>query len=84
MMSDSHVRLRSNFAHHRLQPLCMAIDSEIIAVTYGVCNGNEYVYLIFEGGYKEIDVTGLDLREMSLIILDDIDDNQSGPNNPSN
>lgn len=83
-MSDTDVRLRSNFAHHRLQPLCMAIDSDIIAVTYGVCGGSEYVYLIFEGGYKEIDVTGLNLREMSLVVLDDIDDNQSGQSNQNN
>lgn len=71
-MTNYERTLRSNFVHHRLQPLCMAIDNEILAVTYGV-GRREVVYIIFDGGYKEIEVTGLDIREMSMIVLDDID-----------
>lgn len=78
MMTNEEKKLCSNFIHHRLQPLCAAIDGEIIAVTYGVCASQERVYIIFDGGYKEIDVSGMTLREMVLVVVDSVDDIQGG------
>lgn len=72
-MTSTERTVRSNFVHHRLQPLCKAIDGEIVAMTYGNVGDIENVYIIFLGGYKTIDVSGLDPREMALVVLDGID-----------
>ncbi len=71
MLKPEERTARSHLVHHRLQPLCIAVDPEIIAVTYGVCASEERVY-IFEGGYKEIAVNDTTLREMALVVLDGI------------
>ncbi len=72
MLNPEERTARSHFVHHRLQPLCIAVDPEIIAVAYGVCASEERVYIIFEGGYKEIAVNDTTLREMALVVLDGI------------
>lgn len=51
---------KSDFVHSRLSPLLRALDDDILAVSYGKVGTKEHVYIIFVGGYLEIDVSGLD------------------------
>lgn len=51
---------KSDFVHSRLSPLLRALDDDILAVSYGKVGTKEHVYIIFDGGYLEIDVSGLD------------------------
>ena len=50
---------KSDFVHSRLSPLLRALDDDILAVSYGKVEAQEHVYIIFDGGYLAIDVSGL-------------------------
>lgn len=50
---------KSDFVHSRLSPLLRALDDDILAVSYGRVGSQEHVYIIFDGGYLDIDVSGL-------------------------
>lgn len=50
---------KSDFVHSRLSPLLCALDEDILAVSYGKVDTQEHVYIIFDGGYLDIDVSGL-------------------------
>lgn len=51
---------KTDFVHSRLSPLLRALDDDILAVTYGRMDTKEHVYIIFDGGYLAIEVSGLD------------------------
>lgn len=51
---------KTDFVHSRLSPLLRALDDNILAVSYGKVGTKEHVYIVFVGGYLEIDVSGLD------------------------
>ena len=51
---------KTDFVHSRLSPLLRALDDDILAVSYGKVGTKEHVYIVFVGGYLEIDVSGLD------------------------
>ena len=50
---------KSDFVHSHLSPLLRALDDDILAVSYGKVGAQEHVYIIFGGGYLDIDVSGL-------------------------
>ena len=50
---------KSDFVHSRLAPLLRALDDDILAVSYGKVGTKENVYIVFDGGYLAIDVSGL-------------------------
>lgn len=50
---------KTDFVHSRLSPLLCALDDDILAVTYGRMDTKEHVYIIFDGGYLAIEVSGL-------------------------
>ena len=50
---------KSDFVHSRLSPLLRALDDDILAVSYGKGDTKEHVYIVVDGGYLEIDVSGL-------------------------
>ena len=50
---------KSDFVHSRLSPLLRALDDDILAVSYGKVGTKERVYIVFDGGYLAIDVSGL-------------------------
>ena len=50
---------KSDFVHSRLSPLLRALDDDILAVSYGKVDAKEQVYIVFDGGYLAIDVSGL-------------------------
>lgn len=50
---------KTDFVHSRLSPLLRALDDDILAVSYGRVGTQEHVYIIFDGGYLDIDVSGL-------------------------
>ena len=50
---------KSDFVHSRLSPLLRALDDDILAVSYGKVGAQEHVYIIFGGGYLDLDVSGL-------------------------
>ena len=50
---------KSDFVHSRLFPLLRALNDDILAVSYGKVDTKEYVYIVFDGGYLAIDVSGL-------------------------
>lgn len=50
---------KSDFVHSRLSPLLRALDDDILAVSYGKVGAKEHVYIVFDGGYLAIDVSGL-------------------------
>lgn len=50
---------KSDFVHSHLSPLLRALDDDILAVSYGKVGAQEHVYIIFDGGYLDIDVSGL-------------------------
>lgn len=49
---------KSDFVHSRLSPLLRALDDDILAVSYGKVDTKEQVYIVFDGGYLAIDVSG--------------------------
>ncbi len=50
---------KADFVHSRLSPLLRALDDDILAVSYGKVDAKEHVYIVFDGGYLAIDVSGL-------------------------
>ena len=50
---------KSDFVHSRLSPLLRALDDDILTVSYGKVGTKEHVYIVFDGGYLAIDVSGL-------------------------
>lgn len=51
---------KNEFVEQKLSPLLRTLDDDILAVSYGKVGTKEHVYIIFDGGYLEIDVSGLD------------------------
>lgn len=50
---------KNEFVEQKLSPLLCALDDDILAVSYGRVDTKEHVYIIFDGGYLDIDVSGL-------------------------
>lgn len=59
---------KNEFVEQKLRPLLCALDDEILAVTYGKVADKEHVYVIFEGGYLEIDVSGRDNADLTWTV----------------
>lgn len=59
---------KNEFVEQKLRPLLCALDDEILAVTYGKVADKERVYVIFEGGYLEIDVSGRDNADLTWTV----------------
>lgn len=59
---------KTDFVHSRLSPLLRALDDDILAVSYGKVGTKEHVYIVFVGGYLEIDVSGLDNAGITELI----------------
>ena len=60
---------KSDFVHSRLSPLLLALDDDILAVSYGKAGTKEHVYIIFGGGYLAIDVSGLDNAGITELVV---------------
>lgn len=60
---------KNEFVEQKLRPLLCALDDEILAVTYGKVADKEHVYIIFDGGYLAIDVSGLDNAGITEIVI---------------
>ena len=50
---------KNEFVEQKLSPLLRALDDDILAVSYGKVGTKEHVYIVFDGGYLDIDVSGL-------------------------
>jgi len=60
---------KTDFVHSRLSPLLRALDDDIFAVSYGKVDTKEHVYIIFGGGYLDIDVSGLDNAGITELVI---------------
>ena len=60
---------KTDFVHAHLDPLLRALDDEIYAVSYGKVDTKEHVYIIFDGGYLDIDVSGLDNAGITELVI---------------
>ena len=49
---------KTEFVHIYLAPIVRVLNERILAVTYGTVGEQEYVYCLYRGGYKKINVTG--------------------------
>lgn len=50
---------KNEFIEQKLSPLLRALDDDILAVSYGKVDAKEHIYIVFNGGYLAIDVSGL-------------------------
>lgn len=60
---------KADFVHSRLSPLLRALDDDILAVSYGKVGAKEHVYIVFDGGYLGIDVSGLDNAGITELVV---------------
>ncbi|MCI8388989.1 MAG: hypothetical protein HFE63_11080 [Clostridiales bacterium] len=60
---------KTEYVHYYLAPLVCAIDERILAVTYGTIVDKEYVYCMYRGGYKRINVTGDSLSALTTDVI---------------
>lgn len=60
---------KADFVHSHLSPLLRVLDDDILAVSYGKVGTKEHVYIIFDGGYLVIDVSGLDNAGITELVV---------------
>lgn len=60
---------KADFVHSRLSPLLRTLDDDILAVSYGKVDTKEHVYIIFDGGYLGIDVSGLNNAGITELVI---------------
>ena len=60
---------KTDFINSRLSPLLRALDDDILAVSYGKVGTKEHVYIVFDGGYLGIDVSGLDNAGITELVV---------------